>query len=71
MPTDLAQVQTIKTQTLARIVEITAEQKPSYNIDGQQVSWGTYLKQLQDTVAWCDDQLNAEDPFEIHVQAYT
>jgi len=68
---DLTQVQLIKTQTLARIVEITAEQKPSYNIDGQQVSWGAYLKQLQSTVAWADDQINAEDPFEIQTQAYT
>lgn len=68
---DLTQVQLIKTQTLARIVEITAEQKPTYNIDGQSVSWTSYLKQLQETVAWCDQQLSSEDPFEVHTQSYT
>ena len=71
MPTDLAQVQTIKTQTLANIVSITASPKPSYSIDGQSISWGEYLKQLQDTVAWCDSQLAGEDPFEIQSVGYT
>lgn len=69
--TNLTQVQLIKTQTLARIVEITASAKPSYNIDGQSVSWGAYLAQLQSTIKWADEQLNAEDPYEIQVQAYT
>jgi hypothetical protein len=56
MPTDLEQIATIKSQTLARLVEITAQPKPSYDIDGQKVDWATYLKQLQATVAWCEDQ---------------
>jgi len=71
MPTDLTQVQTIKTQTLALIAEITLNPKPDYSIDGQSVSWGAYLKQLQDTVAWCDSQLAGEDPFEVHSVGYT
>lgn len=64
MPTDLEQIATIKTQTLARIVEITAQPKPTYVLDGQKVAWETYLKQLQATVAWCDAQLNGAEPFE-------
>lgn len=71
MPSDAEQVATIKTQTLARIVEITAAPKPSYSIDGQSVSWGTYLKQLQETVQWCDAQLNSESPYEEATQGYT
>lgn len=65
------QIDLIKTQTLARIVEITAEQKPSYDIGGQKVSWTEYLKQLQGTVEWCDEQLGTEETFEIEQQGYT
>lgn len=71
MPTDAEQIKTIKAQTLAVIVQITATPKPTYSIDGQSVSWGQYLEQLQKTVAWCDEQLQADEPFEIHSQGYT
>jgi hypothetical protein len=71
MPTDLEQIATIKSQTLARLVEITAQPKPSYDIDGQKVDWATYLKQLQATVAWCEDQLSGAEPFEHATQAGT
>lgn len=71
MATDAEQVATIKSAALARIAEITATPKPSYSIDGQSVSWGEYLQQLQGTVAWCDKQLAAQSPFEIHHQGYT
>jgi hypothetical protein len=71
MPTDAAQLATIKTQTLAIIATITAVPKPTYSIDGQTVSWGEYLQQLQETVAWCDRQLAGEEPFEIHSLGYS
>lgn len=62
---DATQIALIKTQTLALIVSMTANPKPSYSVDGQTVSWGAYLKQLQETVAWCDVQLTStEGPFE-------
>ncbi len=71
MPTDLEQIATIKSQTLARLVEITSQPKPSYDIDGQKVDWATYLKQLQATVAWCDEQLSTSEPFEEATRAST
>lgn len=72
MATAAEQLATIKTQTLATIVTITATPKPSYTIDGQAISWGTYLKQLQDTVKWVDTQLvQAGGPYEVHSQGYT
>ncbi|MCL2005999.1 MAG: hypothetical protein FWG73_07510 [Planctomycetaceae bacterium] len=49
--------QTIKTQTLHLIAELTAQPKPTYNIDGQAIQWSDYLKQLRETVAWCDQQI--------------
>jgi hypothetical protein len=71
MPTDIEQITTIKGQTLARIVEITAQPKPTYQIDGQLVSWGDYLAQLQRTVDWCNEKLAGEAPFEFQSQGYT
>ena len=71
MPTDIEQIATIKSQTLARMAEITAQPKPTYQIDGQLVSWGDYLSQLQRTVDWCNEKLAGEAPFEFQSQGYT
>lgn len=71
MPGDAQQIATIKTQALARIAEITAEPKPTYTIDGQTIAWGDYLKQLQQTVDWCNQKLAGEAPFEFRSQGYT
>lgn len=69
--TDHQRIAAIKSQTLALIEDITAAPKPNYRIDGQSVSWGRYLQQLLDTVAWCDRQLAGEGPFEIRSQGVT
>ena len=71
MPTNAEQIATIKSQTLAIIADLTTAPKPSYSINGQSVSWSQYLKDLQQTVAWCDQQLNSEAPFEIQTEAFT
>ncbi len=71
MSTDLEQIAAVKSQTLARIAEITAQPKPTYNIDGQTVAWAEYLKQLQQTVDWCDRKLAAAEPFEFESRGYT
>ena len=54
--------QTIKSQTLSMIAEMTANPKPSYSIDGQSVLWTDYLKQLRTTVEWCDQQIARNEP---------
>jgi DNA repair protein RadC len=69
MSADIQQLTAIKTQTLARIAEITAAPKPTYDIDGQRVAWGEYLRQLQQTVDWCNEKLAGEAPFEFQTQA--
>jgi hypothetical protein len=71
MPSDIEQISLIKTQTLARIAEITADPKPTYQIEGQKVNWSEYLKQLQDAIDWCDAQLAARTPVEIHSRGFT
>lgn len=68
---DTETIQTIKSQTLAILAEITANPKPSYSIDGQQVAWNEYLRQLQATVEWCDRRLAAAEPVELHATGYT
>jgi len=42
----LDDLQTAKSQVATRLREITAERKPSYDIDGQRVSWGEYHRVL-------------------------
>jgi hypothetical protein len=69
MPSDFEQIQTIKSQTLTVIAEITAAPKPTYEIDGQSVSWNAYLRRLQLIVDWCDAKLAAYQPFQIDSQA--
>jgi hypothetical protein len=71
MPNENEQIAIIKTQTLARMAEITAEPKPSYKVDGQSVSWTEYLKQLQQTVDWCNQQLGSQTPQEFQTRGCT
>jgi hypothetical protein len=63
---DTELIRTIKSQTLALIAEITANPKPSYSLDGQQIAWNEYLALLQRTVDWCDQRLAGDEPFELH-----
>jgi hypothetical protein len=69
MATDLEQLETIRSQALATIAEITANPKPSYTIDGQTVSWNSHLQQLRQTVDWCNRHVAAAQPIEIRSQA--
>jgi len=71
MPSDAQQIATVKTQTLARMAEITAQPKPNYMIDGQMISWSDYLKQLRQTVDWCNEKLAGEEPFEFQSRGFT
>ena len=68
---DLEQIQTIRSQALASIAQITAAPKPTYTIDGQTVSWNSYLRRLRETVDWCDRKLAGRLPVEVRSQATT
>lgn len=67
----MEQIRIIRAQLLSVMKEITQNPKPSYSLDGQSVSWETYLKQLQSTIDWCDRRLAAEEGVEIRTQAGT
>jgi hypothetical protein len=55
---------TIKNNILARLEEITAQPKPNYSIDGQQVSWQSYFDSLMANLERINHQINASEPFE-------
>lgn len=69
MPTDAEQLSAIKSQTLQILQDITMTPKPSYEIDGQRISWNDYLTRLQSLVRWCDERLASNEPFEFDSQA--
>ena len=66
---DIEQIRKIRSQTLALLAEVTGAPKPTYSVDGQSVAWNDYLKQLCETVTWCDTRLDNEEPFEFRTQA--
>lgn len=71
MPTDAAQLATIKSQVLALLVDLTANPKPSYNIDGQQILWADYYAKLTDRLEKINKLIASDTIFEVHSQGYT
>ncbi len=68
MTQDLAQIESIRSQTLSQLQEVRGSLKPTYWIDGQRVHWQQYVESLQDTIDWCDRKLAEQAPFEIASQ---
>lgn len=59
-------------ELIQRRLDIVSKPKPSYNIDGQEVKWAEYLKQLDASIARIDEDLNKfEGPFEEVTVAYS
>lgn len=71
MATDAEELAAIKTLAIARLKELLASPKPSYNVDGQSVSWNEYHRMLVEQIKSIDEILGADEPFEIHTQGYT
>jgi hypothetical protein len=71
MPNDRQQIECIRRLALAQLVELRASPKPTYKIDGQTVSWESYIRSLEATVDWCDTKLIGLEPFEVRSQGYT
>ncbi len=69
--TDIEQIRSIRSQTLAQLDAIRATPKPTYWIDGQRVHWEEYVDSLRKTVDWCDQKLVEAEPFEVRSQGVT
>ena len=67
---DLEQIAAIKSSTLAQIAAVAAERKPSYTENGQSFSWTEYIDHLTRRVAWCNQMLAIEDPFEVETRGF-
>lgn len=63
MPTDIEYIRTIRTQTLAKLVEITLNPKPNYSIEGQSVSHASLLEILQKGLKDLNELLTQFDPY--------
>jgi hypothetical protein len=61
---------TIAENIRAILVEITANPKPSYSINGKSVSWESYKTSLMNDLRSLREMSN-EDPFEISSIGYT
>lgn len=63
---------TARDNIIEQIAGVTSKPRPNYNIDGQEVSWGDYLKQLQDARIALDQQIEEiQGPWEEETVAYT
>ena len=69
--TDVEQIQSIRSQSLAQLDSLRADPKPSYWLDGQRVHWQEYADALQRTIDWCDRKLSEYDIGEVRSQAFT
>lgn len=69
---NLASLQQTKAQVLADLAAITANPKPSYSINGQNVQWTEYFDRLTGRVAELNRLIQVEGgPFELQTQAAT
>jgi hypothetical protein len=67
---NVEQITAIKCNTLAQIAAVSAEQKPSYTDNGQSFRWTEYIEHLERRVAWCNQMLAVEDPFEVETRGF-
>lgn len=66
---DLDQLITNYNQIQLKISEITASPKPNYDIDGQKISWGDYLKQLTEAAKALKQQIDEnQEPFDFETE---
>lgn len=69
---DLTDLQQIKSNLITRIKEVTSEKKPSYDIEGQQVSWNEYLDTLMKQLGKINALIMGEQgPYEEATQAFS
>lgn len=72
MATEAENLRTAYDQIIEKILEVTANPKPDYSVDGQSVSWSAYysmLMRLRQDLR--EALLQAEGPFEFHIRGTT
>ena len=62
---------TIKANLEAQLLSLSENPKPTYQLDGQMVSWTAYLNWLLAAIKEANEMIIAEEPFEVETQGYT
>lgn len=69
---DLTDLQEAKSLAITRLKECLAQPKPSYDIEGQEVSWTEYQDMLRKQIKELSELIALEQgPYEEHTQAFT
>ncbi|MBS0207805.1 MAG: hypothetical protein JSS27_02525 [Planctomycetes bacterium] len=71
MPTYLENLLATRDQIAANLAGITAQPKPSYAIDGQQVDWQSLFNSYTQQLAELNAQIAAADPVEVQSRGTT
>lgn len=69
--TDLEVAQQTLTNLLQRKLEVSSKVNPDYGSDGESVSLGAYLAQLDQAIAAQRKLIQSLDLFEEHTRGYT
>lgn len=68
---NLASLKEVRDNLIALIGSVTQKPKPTYDIDGQKVSWGEYLDQLRKQLAHTLQLIiDLDGPFEVESIGY-
>lgn len=59
MAYDLATLTQIRDNYVAQKLELSANYKPDYSVDGQTVSWVNYMKYLDEQIEKTNREINA------------
>lgn len=66
MATELENLQTVRDQLVARLIEVTATRNPNYSVDGESYSWESYTEMLTRQIDMIEKHMQrAEGPFEV------
>lgn len=71
MATYLENLTTARDNIAAQLANMTANPKPTYNIDGQMVDWTAHFNALLTALKTLEADINSTDPFEIHSTGFS
>ena len=71
MPTDLENLKTAFSNVCKQLADITENAKPTYNIDGQTVSWGDHFRNLLAAKKSLAKAIQQHEPYEEVSYGYT